>query len=833
MQSSNFPNPLSSDQTKDSPEFGYKFMKTAYERWNNSTEGYLQRKSRYEYNRLFTMGKQPMEEYKDILDLDGENSVIQLIYEPLPIAIPFVKRLFDRFDQRVEKIQCNSIDPTSQTKKERAKAEALFKLKNRDKIQQLQDQGAPQLEELKDDDPKSEAELDIQWGFSYKSREEVIMELGIDLVMYDNSWSDILKKRINYDLFNCGIAQVTPYIDANGRIKIRFTKPENIVTSYSERDDFEDCQYKGEVYNMSIYDVRLKYPDKVKQIGGEERLWELAQSHRGLYGNPDSVSSWDYNFNTSIARPYDSFMVWVEDLSLKTLYNLTHEVKKNGIGNEILKEVKVKKEGKEYNDKAYEVEYHGVWIIDTDILLEWGLAKNMIKPEENLVEVRLPSVTYMYDNNKMNNTPMIETMIPSIKKMQLIDLQQQKIIAAAAPDGYDVDISTMSDIDIGNGQGVLNPFQLYQIYKQTGIKYYKRLDDSGDGQRTVPIMANSIPFSGKLEQFMNQWNSEYDKLNKIIGENDLAAGNFRNQAVGAQVVENARNISASSSNYIYTSYINIMERTAKIIMYRLWDILVYGKKKGVNYYDGYAKAIGTDKIEYIRLEADDDFESSQFDVKVQAVLDDAEIAAFQNKCNIVLQSDPTMLPDVTEAERLAKTNIKYAIYFLMSRYDKRRKEKMEETAQNQKANQDSAVASAQATSQGQMQLEQLKSQLKMQEAKQKMEDDREQEIIKFTSILKVKVADKILSKEGSTIEDLPDWVMSGIGIVDKSNEMLMGEDMQDQIEEAQAKQQAQQQQAQQAQQQQMQAAQQGQGQPQGQEQPQEQQLQQGQQTEQM
>jgi membrane protease subunit (stomatin/prohibitin family) len=132
-----------------------------------------------------------------------------------------------------------------------------------------------------------------------------------------------------------------------------------------------------------------------------------------------------------------------------------------------------------------------------------------------------------------------------------------------------------------------------------------------------------------------------------------------------------------------------------------------------------------------------------------------------------------------------------------------------------------------------MQLEQLKSQLKMQEAKQKMEDDREQEIIKFTSILKVKVADKILSKEGSNIEDLPDWVMSGIGIVDKSNEMLMGEDMQDQIEEAQAKQQAQQQQAQQAQQQQMQAAQQGQGQPQGQEQPQEQQLQQGQQTEQM
>lgn len=785
MQSGSFPNPLSSDQVKNSKEFGLRMMKTAYERWNKGSEGYLARKNRFEYNRLFAMGKQPMQEYKDILDLDGEMSVIQLIYEPLPIAIPFIKRLFDRFDQRIEKIECNSIDPLSQTKKEQAKDNALFKMKNKEKILALQQEAGVELEEFSEDDPTSERELEIQFGFNYKEREEVIMEQGIDLVFYENDWANVLKKRINYDFLTAGISQIKVYIDPNGRIKIKFTKPENIVCSYSEWDDFRDWQYQGEVYYMSIYDLRLKYPEKVKEMGGEEKLWELAQSHRGKYGNPAGLADWDYGFCNAIARPYDAFNIFVLDLSFKTLYNLTHEVKKDSTGKEILKPTKNKKEGKEYNDKAYEVEYAGVWIIDTGILLEWGLAKNQIKPEHNLVEVISPYVTYMYDNNKMQNTPMIEMMIPSIKKMQLIDLQQQKIIAAAAPDGYKVDISTMSDIDIGNGSGSLNPFELYKIYKQTGIQYYKRIGDSGDEYRNSPIEPTNIPFSGKLEQLMVQWNAEWDKLNKITGDNDLAAGVFTNQAVGAKVLQDARQISASSSNYIYNSYINVMERTAKLVMYRLWDILVYGKKQGITYYDGYRKALGTDKIEYIKVEADDDFEKTQFDVKIQATLDDNEIMDFQQNCAIVLQSEPTMLPDITEAKRLAKTNIKYATYFLMSRYQKRRKEAMEEAARNNEANTNAAIAAAQAKSQGEMELAKLKSQLKMEEEKHSLEIMRENELVKYTSILKVKVADKILSKEESTIEDLPDWIMTPVGIVDASNEMLMQMDIEEQISDQQ------------------------------------------------
>lgn len=787
LDGSTFPNPLSPDATKDSPEFGIKFMRAAYDKWKTGVnESSSSRKSRFEYNRLFASGKQPMQEYKDILDLDGEESVIQLSYEPLPIAIPFLNRMYDRCLQRTEKIQCNSIDPLSQSKKEKAKADALFKMKNKEKIMALQNEAGMQLEEFTDDDPEDEKELEIQFGFNYKSREEVIMEQGIDIVLYDNDW-DVIKKRILKDLSECGIAQIVPYINSNGRIKIDFTKPEDIISSYTEWDDFRDCQYQGRAYMMSIYDIRIKYPKVVEKMGGEQKLYELAISQRGINGNPSSINfSWNSSYGTSLARPYDSFKVPVIDMSLKTLNNLKYEVNRDSFGKEVLDRPKNIKPNKQYiQSNPYEVEYSGCWIRDTEWLLEWGLAKNMVKPQDNLTEVKLPYITYMYDNNEMSNKPLIEMMIPSIKMMQLIELQEQKIIANAAPDGYDIDISTMSDIDIGNGQGDLNPYQLYKIYKQTGVKYYKRVEDDGEGQRSVPITPNNVPFSGKLEQLMTKWNAEYDKLNRIIGDNNLAAGVITNQATGKGVLQEAKQISESASNYIYLGYINMMQRGAKMIMYRLWDILVYGKKFGVNYYDGYAKALGSDKVEYIKVEATDDFEKMQFDVKVQAVLDDREAQVFEQNIQMVLGGDPTMLPDVTEARQLAKTNMKYATYFLMSRYKKRLRQKQQEIAQNNEEMRQATVAGAQAKSQGEMELATLKSELKKQEDISEINKSKETELIKYTSILKVKIAEAILAKEGSSINDLPDFVLSGIGLIDRSNEQLILEEMQNNEQEEQ------------------------------------------------
>jgi len=781
MDDNTYPNILSNDSDKNSAEFGLRIMKSAFDKWRNGIggESSSQRKNRYDYNRAFASGTQPMEEYKDILDLDGDMSVINLSYDPLPIAIPFLSRLTDRYMQRIEKIQCNAVDPLSQTKREKAKADALFKLKEKQRIQALQAEAGVQLQEFTDDDPEDEKQLELEFGFKYKQREEVIMEQGVDLVFYDNDWTGVLKKRIFKDLLECGICQIKPYINANGRIKIRFTKPENIISSYTEWDDFRDAQIQGEVYDMTIADVRMKYPRKI----GEVKLFELAQSQSGKSGNPAFGWSWDVNYNNAVARPYDSFRVTVVELDLKTLYNLKYESNVDRYGKEVLDRKRgIKTEGKNYIESdPYEVDYKGVWIVDTSYVLEWGLAKNMIKPEDNLQEVKLPWVTYMYNNEKMSNKPFIETMIPSIKKMQLIELQEQKIIANAAPDGFKVDISTMSDITLGDGMESLSPFDLYKIYKQTGVQYYKGIpDENSEGQmRQEPIQPMNVPFSGKLEQLMNKWNQEYDKLMRIVGSNNLDSGNITNQATGKQVLKEARQIGESSSNYIYSGYINVMERTARLVQLQLWDILVYGKKSGIAYYDGYRQALGQDRIEYIKIEGDDKFERTNFDVKIQAVIDDQEAQYLENNIQVCLANDTITLQDAIEVRLLAKTNIKYATYMLAFRDKKRRRDRMEEAAKNNEANTQAAVAAANAKTDGEMKLEDMKFNNSMALMKEETEAQKEREISKFASILKSNVASAILGKEGTTIADVPAFVFDGIQEISKSNKQIIMEELRD------------------------------------------------------
>lgn len=767
------PNTLDPDVEKSTPEFGMKVMKSAYQTWKSGygSESWIVKKQRFDYNRSFSVGKQPMSEYKDIIDTEGQLAVINLQYTPNPIAIPFLNRLKDKYLQREEKISCVSIDPFTQSKKQQAKNDALFKMKNKEQILALQEQAGIELEEFKDSDPEDEQELEIEFGFNYKEREEVVMENLINLVFYDNKWSKVIKERILDDLICCGYAITKTYVDPNGRIKIKFVKPDNFITSYSEWNDMRDWEWQGEVDYMTISDIRLKYPGKVS----EEELFNLARDHSGQYGNGLFTYNWSYIWLNAVARPWDSYRVQVCNLTYKTLHNLKYEKKVDSYGKEILSPAKAVKEGKEYeSSKPYYVSYTGCFIVDTDHLLEWGLSKNMIKPEKNLTEIYSPYTVYMYNNNQMVNTPLIETMIPSIKMMQLINLKVQNIIATIAPDGSNIDFAGLSDIDLGEGIGVVSPLQLYGIYLQTGNMYYKGMDDNGETPRNPPITPNNVNFSNKLQQLEGQWQAEFQRLVTIIGSNNLDSGQISNQAVGAKVFQDARKQGESSSNYIYNAYLNILEPTASKVQMLGWDNLVY-KKGG---YEGYLPALGTDKIEYIVVEGTDDFEKTQFDVKIEAVIDDTAQLVLQERINIALNNKEITLEDALQVEQVAKTNVTYAAYILAARQRKRDKQRRAEALENSRANTEAAVAAAKAKSEGEIELERVKAELQKQARLDEIEALKSTESIKFTQIAKVETIKSILNKEGGDISQVPAWALEGIEQTNVLSSALLDQQMQ-------------------------------------------------------
>ena len=753
-------------------------MKTAYGQWINGYGGFSQkqRQTRFDYNKAYATGMQPMQEFLDYLDINGQQPYSNIDFTPLPIAISLLQRIKDRFNQRIEKIKCNSIDPVSVSKKNKAKMDAKFRMEFKDQIAQIEQESGIQLEDPDAFTPEDKDELEVHFGFTYKQREEVMMEQGIDLVLYDNQWTEI-KNAILDDLLIYGFGGTKTYTDNNGRIKTRRINPYNLILSYSERSDMNDLEWVGEVFYMSITDVRQQYPGKIN----EEELFNLSKSMVGKFNNPASFTfTWNYQYANALSRPYDSFRVPVLQLSLKTLYNITYEKNEDRFGKTILDKTTKLKDGKEYvKSKPFYVEYEGAWICDTNYLLHWGVANNMAKPNDNLQECILPYTIYMYNNNRMTNKPVIETIIPSIKQMQLAHLQIQKIISQAAPDGYTVDIAGMADVDLGNGKGALQPMELIRIYKQTGVIFYKGQVDESEGNSRPPITPLNVPFTSKLESFINLYNFELNKLERMLGSNSLDQGVISNQAVGKGVLDSARQIGESSINYVYNSYLNILERTAKLTQMRLWDILVFGKKG----YEGYKYALGTDRVDYIKLEAEDDFEKTNFDVKIEATLDEGAKQMLENNIQQALAQQTIELEDAIQIRSL--DNPKAANYYLVSAQKKRRKLRMEEARSNSEMQMQQAVQAAQAKSQGELQLEQAKAQFKLQQYEEELENDKERETLKYFNILRVKTLEKLL-EQGTSIDEMPSFIFDGIdGVVQTQKQIILAE-LQDQAQEQQA-----------------------------------------------
>ena len=771
-----WPSPLLTDSEKNSPEYGLKLMRTAYSQWVNGFGGFSQkqRQTRFDYNKAYATGMQPMQEFLDYLDINGQQPYSNIDFTPLPVAIPILQRIKDRFNQRIEKIRCNSIDPISISKKNKEKSDAKFRMEFGDQIKQIEQQAGIQLEDPDAFTPEDNEELEVYYGYTYKQREEVMMEQGIDLVLYDNDWLEI-KNAILDDLLIFGIAGAKTNIDNNGRIKVRKVNPYNLILSYSERSDMKDLEWVGEVFYMSITDVRQQYPGQIT----EEELFNLSKSMVGKLNNPASWSfTWNYQYANALSRPYDSFKVPVLQLSFKTLYNITYEKNEDRFGKTILDKTSKVRDGKDYvKSKPFYVEYEGAWICDTNHLLHWGVAKNMAKPNDNLQECILPYTIYMYNNNRMTNKPVIETMIPSIKQMQLAHLQIQKIVSQAAPDGYTVDIAGMADVDLGNGKGALQPMELIRIYKQTGVIFYKGMVDDTEGNNRPPINPLNVPFTSKLESFISLYNFELQKLERMIGSNSLDQGIISNQAVGKGVLDSARQIGESSINYIYNSYLNILERTAKLAQMRLWDILVFGKKG----YEGYKYSLGTDRVDYIRLEADNDFEKSNFDVKIEATIDDREKEMLEQNIQQALAQSTIDLEDAIQIRML--DNPKAANYYLVSAQKKRRKLRMEEARQNSEMQMQQAVQAAESKAQGELQLEQAKAQFKLQQYQEELENEKEKETLKYFNILRVKTLEKLL-EQGVSIEEMPSFIFDGIDGVVQTQKQILLEEIQEQQQQA-------------------------------------------------
>lgn len=680
------------NKQKSDPKFGIMVARSIGSTVDRGFNGYYNRRNaKIKTSRDIAAGRQNMTQFLDLMNVDGKNAFVNLDLTPPPIAPKFMDIITQHFMERSEDVKVSAIDPNSKKKQKRAKQEAEFRMENQDLIKGLEQESGVPVEDKTAYTPEDRDDLEFYFGYEYQLPEEIKFEKAVDYVKIDNDWDPVCKRRVIEDMEEAGFAATRTYVDVNGKIRIRVCEPENTFYSWSKFNDLRDISWCGELYKMKVTEYRARFNnDYVRQYGeglAEQKIFEDVM--KAAMDCPGYTSlNWNNDWSYSYFRPYDDWEIEVMDFEFKTVDNDIYTAKKNKYGSLIAVDKKDKMPQRVGDNKEVVVKqvyniYRGYYVKKLDRLFEWGLAKNMIKPQSNLSDVYFSFSFYMPKNRNMSNVTLPERMKTSITQMTLSHLKIQQLIAKMRPSGISVDIDGFLDIDLGLGH-TITPLEMQKIYDQTGNVYYRGLKEDGQIRQQRPI--EEMPNSGSIAQIqecISVYNFYLDRLRQDVGTNEYTEGQSVNPKLGLGVMQNQITASNRATEFIYEGYLSLMQNTCRKVAMLLWDNVMFGGK------------------EYREFVGDEDIKEAYFDVNIEMMPDQMELAKMDAKVETALANGLIEFQDAFKISNIS--NVKLKGMYLAKAAKRTRQERMQENQANIQATSQQQIASAQATSQAKQQ----------------------------------------------------------------------------------------------------------------------------------
>ena len=128
----NYPSPFVSPEQKEKKEYGLAYFKRMYHDWkDNSDMNIDSKKNRYAKARSYAHGAQNVSKYKDLLDVEGDSSYLNLDWTPVNIVPKFTDLIVNEIANQEYEVQANAIDPIALTERENDKKKAFCKNVNK------------------------------------------------------------------------------------------------------------------------------------------------------------------------------------------------------------------------------------------------------------------------------------------------------------------------------------------------------------------------------------------------------------------------------------------------------------------------------------------------------------------------------------------------------------------------------------------------------------------------------------------------------------------------------------------------------------------------------
>lgn len=647
---------------KSSREYGLAISKYIASTCSFNVGGYyFSRNARIIKNRNYSNGRIDIQAmFQDRFQFNSKQNYIALNWNALQIVNRIVSGLVGRWMKRNEKIVVKAVDNLSQTEKKEEYEKIEFVIDNREMLEKLQAESGVQMLPKEEGLPRDRDELNIWQSQVQRLPEEILTELGCNDVLASNGFFDVEKEKALHDAADALFVGTYTYMDNNGVIHVELIKPENAIYSWSEHNDLRNTTWRGHVPSLKISEIRRQWgkefnPDNPFALT-EKEIWEKVVPTCKEFQSQTNIG-WNDLWWNSFMRPYDEWNCTSYQFEIKTVDSEPYTVTKTkttgttytqkGLPTTSSGKVREKPlEGQNIiADTNWNI-YRGVYLPDSQMLLEWGLKDNMIRPQDPK-EIGNAEFSYSYimpQNYMMRNLAIPEKIEAAVDGMILACLKIQQDVSLAVPPGWQIDETAFQGVDYGLGDDGNKAVDKAKLFFQTGKVFYRGIDAEGN---RVPIPVQEIANTGfqtHIEAFIRTYQFWYQTLKDELGEDPSLITASIQPRVTAENVQTSQAASEEATDYIYRAYVDCMKMTARKISCLLKDSVEYGSKA------------------YRHILKQDDIKDRIFTTDIKFLPTEQEVFRFEAMMNQALMANQDLIMFINPFQlmQVAKEDVKLA-----------------------------------------------------------------------------------------------------------------------------------------------------------------------------
>ena len=705
VNSAAFPDQFESDSVKDTMEFGLQVGQAIQYEWFRRDSGSCRFYNQWaDFNRLrlYARGEQSISKYKNEISVDGDLSHLNLDWTPVPIIPKFVDIVVNGMSDRLFKVKTYAQDVMSAEKRNIFQDMVQADMIAAPVLQQMEsDFGIPVFNVAQEDLPGSDEELELYMQMKYKPAIEIAQEVGINTLLDENHYQDT-RKRVDYDQTVLGIGICKHMFLPGSGVQIDYVDPANVVYSYTEDPYFKDNFYWGEIKSVPIGELIKIDPDlslsDLDEISKYSQSWYQYYNEAQAYNNSmfhrDTATLLYFNYKSTHSFVYKKKKM--ADGSFKTVektdeFNPPQEMMDEGKFEKVTKRI--------------DVWYDGVMVMGTNIMLQWKLSENMVRPKSANQYARPNYIACAPRMYKGAVESLVRRMIPFADLIQMTHLKIQQVVSRVVPDGVFIDADGLNEVDLGNG-AAYNPEDALRLYFQTGSVIGRSYTQDGEyNNAKVPItQLTASSGANKMQMLIGNYNHYLDMIRSVTGLNEARDGSTPdpNSLVGVNKL--AALNSNTATRHILQASLYMTRSLAECLSIRMADILEYA-----DFRDEFAMQIGKYNLQII--DEIKDLYLYDFGIFIEMSPDEEEKAMLEQNIQMALSQQNISLEDAIDIREIH--NLKMANQLLKLKRKQKEEREQAQAMQQQEMQAQQQMQAQEAAAQQQMQIAQMTATTKM------------------------------------------------------------------------------------------------------------------------